>query len=89
MRKITKKAAQALLNNDSFHESNTRVENGKMFLYGHKIAKRNEYGEIMVNFQGYNTNTTKERLNGLCELYNGTRPFYAGNDYPTDEWFVI
>lgn len=69
MRKITKQAVNAFMNAENFNGSNTRVdvENGisYLFLHGNMIAKRYENGRLEITNAGWQSNTTKERLNGL------------------------
>ena len=64
MRQITRQACQAFENGENFYLSNTRVENNAMYLWGNKIAFKQD-GKLFVSLCGYNTNTTRERLNGL------------------------
>ena len=64
MRKITERACRALEHGYDFYESNTRVKDGKMYLWDNLIAYI-EDGETYVTLAGYNTVTTRERLNGL------------------------
>lgn len=70
MRNITEQTAQALFNLKDFNKSNTRVDTmghvAKMFLHGHRIAYYDAQKNILsINNQGFFTQTTKERLNGL------------------------
>jgi hypothetical protein len=69
MRKISMLAAQAFNNDCAFKLSNTvvRVCNDEtaLLLFGHKIAFKNDDG-FYIDSCGYQTNTTKERLNALC-----------------------
>lgn len=68
MRKITKQAVNAFEKNKNFNDSNTIVkqENGvtKMFLFGNLIAKK-ENGKVYITNAGWESNTTKERLNAI------------------------
>ena len=64
MRKITKQAVDALFSGRNFKAGNTKVENGTLILHWSAIAKI-ENGKLFVRSGGYETNTTKERLNGL------------------------
>lgn len=68
MRQITEQAAKAFINGNKFNSSNTRVniQGGVTALYLHDnlIAKRTNEGLFITN-AGWQTNTTKERLNGL------------------------
>ena len=64
MRKITQQAVDALFSGRNFKAGNTKVENGTLILHRSSIAKI-ESGKLFVRSGGYETNTTKERLNGL------------------------
>lgn len=71
MRKITKKAVDAFYNATKFKKNNTEIEVLPnvtiMKLCGNEIAYRyNNPGEtLMITSAGYETSTTKERLNGI------------------------
>lgn len=68
MRKITSKAVYNFMNGFNFSESNTTVKvNGdtvRLYLWGNLIAERTN-DKLKITLAGYNTNTTRERLNGL------------------------
>ena len=89
MRKITEKAAKAFILNQSFSSGNTQVkpaklryESPKMYLHGHCIAigpvlaedRQNIY---IINFCGWPTPTTKERVNGIFQACFNRRPFHT------------
>ena len=91
MRQITRDSVTAFLWGLSFNKQNMTVRIDAegvvwMHLHGNLIAVKETNGEIQVTFAGWQTPTTKERLNGLSELLNGTRPFYqkAGQLYFND-----
>jgi hypothetical protein len=69
MRKVTKITRNAFLERTEMSMSNTAsVQEGKDFLYklyGHTIAILKASGELLISNCGYQTNTTKERLNAL------------------------
>src|SRR6478609_5343789 len=75
MRKITKQAAAAFEAGRNFKSGNMEVEVTRsmdltreivtMYLHGNAIAKR-EDGALFVRSAGWETATTKERLNGLA-----------------------
>ena len=71
MRKITKKSVEAFLNAVPFSESNTEVKvlpNVTILsLFGNDIAYRynDPNNTLSITNCGYNTATTKERLNAL------------------------
>ena len=71
MRTITQNSVNAFLNNETFKSSNTTVtieKNGEiqLRLHGNLIARKNPVDNtIKISSCGWQTNTTKERLNGL------------------------
>ena len=71
MRKITQQAVDAFENGYTYKNSNTEVTADGYFLHGHKIAEYNSIFKndgnrsINITLAGWNTNTTRERLNGL------------------------
>ena len=73
MRKITQLAVKKFLNHDNFRMGNTDVWSGyecsltritRLSLHGNDIATK-VYDTIKIDNQGWFSNTTKERLNGL------------------------
>lgn len=75
MRKITAAACEAFTSGREYSNSNTVVKSmhsnvasdgvyTEMRLHGNKIAYQNRDG-LFVTLAGWNTNTTRERLNGL------------------------
>ena len=68
MRQITTKSIQAFNNNEPFKLDNTAViiedNKTKLSLFGHVIAIK-EDNRLFITNCGYETRTTKERLNGL------------------------
>ena len=65
MRQITKEAVDAFLNGYYYKKSNMEVTCGEMYLHGNKIAWLDINERLWIDNCGYETNTTKERLNGL------------------------
>ena len=72
MRKIEMLMNTAIKNNTDWHMSNTRVDNNEgvstVYLHNNKIA---EIGEEFVRIfdGGWQSNTTKSRLNALCSEF--------------------
>jgi len=64
MRKISIDGASALLNGKRFTRTNTKVLDGVMELYGHKIAWIRQ-GKIIISNAGWEAVTTKDRLNAI------------------------
>lgn len=81
MRKITEAAVRAFLADQSFKRDNTRVARTiagtRMYLHGNLIAE-NRNGVIWISNCGWETTTTKERLNGLLD-YLGKSRIYQRN----------
>jgi hypothetical protein len=63
-RQITEIMAHAFWNGESKKLSNTEVKNFEMYLFGNKIAWY-QNGILYFTLCGWNTLTTRERLNGL------------------------
>lgn len=77
MRKITKESIKAFYNREPFKKSNMFVENkeGKTYLklFGNIIAILNEVNDLFITTAGWNSVTTRDRLNGLSEVRVGTK----------------
>ena len=74
MRNITKEATEAFWNGTKFSKDNTSVhvdDSGNVYLslYGNIIAYR-EKDVLTISSRGRQTNTTKERLNGILGRYS-------------------
>jgi hypothetical protein len=68
MRKITKSIINAFLQGDKLSIDNTTTDGKALFLFGNKIAEKRADGMYITN-AGWNTNTTKERLNALPSVH--------------------
>jgi hypothetical protein len=94
MRKITQEAIDAFTNKYNFHKGNTSVEHSTrvsmMYLHGNCIARLTSQG-LEVNHQGYITNTTKERLNGIPGVHIQQKNFiwYLNGKEMLDGWNKI
>lgn len=92
MRKVTEQAVKAFMNGENFKSGNTEVRVGgggntvALRLHGNMIALRfaGQAGKIMVGTCGFNTTTTKERLNGLpgVSVYTSKHQLYLNDE----EW---
>ena len=102
-RKITELACNAFLNNKPFKRDNTEVVierfnngdiyNTKMVLFGNTIAiKYSADNLVRINFKGYNTVTTRERLNGLSNVSFTTKRgklYMDGIEIDSYKWYII
>ena len=72
MRKITEQAAHAFLRRENFKSGNTevKVEDNvvRMYLHGNLIAQKTPLATTISDGGYGQSNTTKERLNGLCNV---------------------
>lgn len=75
MRQETKDIMTAFLKRKSCHRQRTMTDGDNVYLHGNRIAWREDNGDISVTLAGWGTNTTRERLNGLCMLLMDKRPF--------------
>lgn len=105
MRKITKQAVEAFENNKNFKSGNMEVkcipglfDQMYMYLHGNLIAKKvmisNDPLEdkIEVTLAGWNTPTTRERLNGITGVSVYTRrgqAYLNGNPIDDNKFYTI
>ena len=112
MRKIERQMLQALVEVKDWSKDNTRVEtNGyysDVYLHGHRIAvfyPSTEFRsmQLHINNCGYETNTTKSRLNALIKfvvgparngIFQSNWNWYLVRDgkqseFPSNEWVAI
>lgn len=100
-RKVTEEAVQAFAQGYDFNQGNTRVDvmdEGIVFLrlHGHVIARRDANG-VKVSNCGYETNVTKERINGVLSHYGvsgiyqkkGVWYWKDTENFPCDEMVAI
>lgn len=68
MRKVTERIKQAFEQGVSLKVGNTRTDGTSVFLHGNEIIKRDASGLVMATLAGWNTPTTRERINGITGL---------------------
>lgn len=88
MRKVTKEAATALLKQKNYRNSNTEVHsNGQvMALHGNTIAMYDALeGTLTVRDAGWQTVTTKERINGVLEVFGINTKIVQSNH----QWYIL
>lgn len=80
MTKIAQNATSAFLGRNGVTRfnggGNTVVAGGTYRLYHSVIATRTGDGKVFVNFSGYDTKTTKDRINSICDSLGVSR-FYT------------
>ena len=90
MRKIEAQMNQAILNRNNWSSSNTSVVisdselTALVYLHGNLIAKVDQNNDLTLFDGGWQSVTTKSRLNALCEEFVGSRRVYQKNW----TWFV-
>jgi len=82
MRKITQNAIKAFIEKKSFKSGNTEVRDNNIktefYLHGNLIAYKNKKG-FYISSCGWETNTTRERLNGLLSELNSKSKVFIKN----------
>jgi hypothetical protein len=95
MRKESRKIAKAFMERKPANAARTRTDGDAVYLFGNKIAWRDADDNIHLTLAEYPTVTTRERLNAICELMWGKRPFHQHknlqfyDDEEIDEYDVI
>ena len=101
MRKITEDTVRAFFAGRKFSSGNTQVRfNGSeviMTLHCHTIAKRSPENGVYISNRGWNTNTTKERLNGILDYLNVPRIYQKKFEwywkesevFPLNKWVKV
>ena len=73
MRKIEKQMNSAIVDGRNWSKDNTRVEVAKdgtfVYLHGHNIATISNEGDIRLSSSGWETFTTKTRLNAILDCF--------------------
>ena len=93
MRKVTQEIAKAFLKGSRKSIGNTMTDGKAVFLHGNKIAERRETG-LHLTLAGWNTSTTRERLNGIAQILNinasynqkDFEPYLNGKLIDSEEW---
>ena len=68
MRKVTQKIVEAFYRGEAKASGKTCTDGNNIWLHGNKIAKKDELGNLLITNAGFETNVTKERLNGFLQL---------------------
>ena len=69
MRKIDQQTVSAFLSNGNMSNNNTVVGSGLVTLHGNDIARYINDQIIDISFSGWQTNTTKSRLNAIVREF--------------------
>ena len=92
MRKCTKQIAAAFNAGKPRTVGNTHTDGTNVWLHGNLIIKRTPDGAILATLAGWNTPTTRERVNGItgAGFHQKTRlPYLNGERCDSREWYTI
>jgi hypothetical protein len=65
MRKVTERIKDAFEQGKSLKVDNTETDGQTVWLHGNAIIKRDGWGVVEWSLAGWNTPTTRERINGI------------------------
>ena len=91
MRKVTHLIKQAFEQGKSKKVGNTRTDGENVWLHGNLIIKR-DGKDVMATLAGWNTPTTRERVNGITGLSFHQVDFEAmldGESVGTRDWISV
>ena len=90
MRKITIAICSAFQNRQSLTMGNSHTDSHGLYLFGNCIAKHSENG-LMVCSGGWQSATTKERLNGLAgvSVNQAKGVWYLNGNEWDGQWTII
>jgi len=91
MRKVTQQIKQAFSQGTSLKVGNTRTDGQTVWLHGNAIVKRDPDGLVRWSLAGWNTPTTRERVNGIananvCQFK--FEPVLNGQIIDASDWFA-
>jgi hypothetical protein len=91
-RKITQESVDKFLSRETFKKSNMEVDQCygqyRLKLHGNTIAVLDEFNMLSISNAGWDSNTTKERLNGLphVRIQQKKRVWYLNGVEWNGEW---
>jgi hypothetical protein len=91
-RKITNESVDKFLSRETFKKSNMEVDQCygqfRLKLHGNVIAVLDEFNMLSISNAGWDSNTTKERLNGLphVRIQQKKRVWYLNGVEWNGEW---
>tara|TARA_B110000483_G_C17976247_1_gene457885 strand:+ start:362 stop:670 length:309 start_codon:yes stop_codon:yes gene_type:complete len=91
MRQVTQQIKQAFNQGTSLKVGNTRTDGQTVWLHGNAIVKRDADGLVKWSLAGWNTPTTRERVNGIanadvCQFK--FEPVLNGQIIDSSDWFI-
>ena len=91
MRKVTQRIKQAFNNGTSLKVGNTRTDGNVVWLHGNAIVKRDPDGLVRWSLAGWNTPTTRERVNGIANAgvcQKNFVPMLNNHEIDSSDWFA-
>ena len=90
MRKVSKVITAAFYSNEAKKVANTTTDGKAIYLHGNKIAEKRN-GQIWITSAGWNTNTTKERLNSLSgvSIYQKNGDWFLNGEKWSGGWVSV
>jgi hypothetical protein len=92
MRKVTEQIKQAFDQREAKTVGNTRTDGNTVWLHGNAIVKRDSYGLVHASLAGWNTPTTRERVNGITGLrfhQKNFTPMLNDNEVDSYDWHSV
>ena len=91
MRKVTEQIKQAFERGEAKTVGNTSTDGNTVWLHGNAIVKRDPDGLVRWSLAGWNTPTTRERVNGIanagvCQFK--FEPVLNGEVINASDWFA-
>ncbi len=91
MRQVTKQIREAFEQGTAKKVGNTEPDGQTVWLHGNEIVKRDPSGLVLWSLAGWNTVTTRERVNGIADAgvhqVKG-EPVLSGQVISSEDWFV-
>lgn len=82
MRLISQRIAMAFLAGNAKALSNTSTDGYYVYLFGNIIAHKTDTDVIKVSLAGYNTATTRERVNGILRTAGSSKSLSTKKGQP-------
>jgi len=92
MRKVTEQIKQAFEQGTSKKVGNTETDGQTIWLHGNAIVKRDPSGLVLATLAGWNTPTTRERVNGITGLgiyQSNFVPMLNGSEIDSFDWIAV
>ena len=91
MRKVTQQIKQAFERGEAKTVGNTTTDGNTVWLHGNAIVKRDADGLVRWSLAGWNTPTTRERVNGIANAgvcQYKFEPVLNGEEIDSSDWFA-